>query len=153
MDTDDIAKTRLRLWLRLLKVSRQVEGELRQNLRQDYATTLPRFDVMAALERHPEGLKMSELSGELMVSNGNVTGIIDRLVKDGTVERESVDGDRRASRVRLTKSGLGEFTQQAKAHAGWIDRIFARMDNETAQTVTEMLEKVNSPKAPKGHNP
>ncbi len=152
MATDETAKTRLRLWLRLLKVSRHAENELRQSLRQEFATTLPRFDVMAALERFPEGLKMSELSGELMVSNGNVTGIVDRLVTDGTVERVAVDGDRRASRVKLTKTGLGEFTRQANAHGGWVDRIFAKMDADSAKTVTELLEKVNFAEAGKGHN-
>lgn len=75
------AKDRVRLWLRLLKVVRGIEGELRENLRREHNTTLPRFDVMSALSRHPEGLKMSQLSGVLRVSNGNVTGIADRLAK------------------------------------------------------------------------
>ena len=109
------SKDRLRLWLKVLKATRAVEAEIRENLRQDFATTLPRFDVMAALSRHPDGLKMSELSGVLRVSNGNVTGIVERLVDDGHVRREKVPGDRRASRVLLTPEGLAEFGRQAAA--------------------------------------
>ena len=142
-ETDTASKTRLRLWLRLLKLSRHVEGELRDNLRRNFATTLPRFDVMAALDRFPGGLKMSELSGVLMVSNGNVTGIIDRLETDGSVERIPVPGDRRASRVRLTAKGEKEFSLQATEHAAWISRIFEEIDDETAVTTMNMLEKVN----------
>ena len=84
---DILSKQRLRLWLRLLKTSRDVEGNIRERLRTRYDTTLPRFDVLAALYRNGKGLKMSELSGALRVSNGNVTGIVDRLVTDGAVVR------------------------------------------------------------------
>lgn len=152
-DHNDMVKTRLRLWLRLLKVSRHIESELRENLRQEYATTLPRFDVMAALERFPDGLRMSELSDVLMVSNGNVTGIVERLVGDGCIERIAVPKDRRASQVRLTPKGLKVFAQQATAHAGWIDRLFASFDGETAANVTDMLEKVNISSTKKGMKP
>ena len=79
------AKTRLRLWLRLLKVTRSVENDIREKLRVEFGSTLPRFDVLAALYQFPKGLRMSELSGLLKVSNGNVTGIVDRLVKDGLI--------------------------------------------------------------------
>lgn len=109
------AKARLRLWLRLLKVGRHIEGRLRENLRTKFDTTLPRFDVLAGLYRHPDGLKMSELSKLLIVSNGNVTGIIDRLVNGGLVLRVAVPGDRRASLVRLTEKGEHAFLQQASA--------------------------------------
>ena len=103
--TTPASKARLRLWLRLLRVTRTMEAEIREALRREHDTTLPRFDVMAALSRTETGLKMSELSGQLRVSNGNVTGIVDRLVQDGSVERLAVPGDRRAMQVRLTPSG------------------------------------------------
>ena len=96
----DDSKTRLRLWLRILSVSRLIEAELRERLRSEFDTTLPRFDVLAALQRARKGLKMSELSSVLRVSNGNVTGIVDRLVADGLVVRVPVAGDRRAMTVR-----------------------------------------------------
>ncbi|MAO26798.1 MAG: MarR family transcriptional regulator [Roseovarius sp.] len=119
------SKARLRLWLRFLKTSRIIESELREKLRQEFASTLPRFDVMAALSRYDEGLKMSQLSGVLRVSNGNVTGIVDRLAQDGAVVRVPVPGDRRASMVRLTKRGQEEFAAQAAAHEAWIDEMLA----------------------------
>jgi DNA-binding MarR family transcriptional regulator len=89
--------------------------------RTEFNTTLPRFDVMAALSRYPKGLKMSELSGVLKVSNGNVTGLVDRLADEGLLERVAVPGDRRASLVRLTAQGRADFAVQAEAHARWID--------------------------------
>ncbi|WP_278924296.1 MULTISPECIES: MarR family winged helix-turn-helix transcriptional regulator [Pseudophaeobacter] len=142
MSETDIAKDRLRLWLRVLKATRSVETELRENLRQGFATTLPRFDVMAALSQHVTGLKMSELSSVLKVSNGNVTGIVERLVEDGHVLREKVPGDRRASRVRLTPEGEAEFARQAAAHEQWIDGIFADVAPEAAQGMAEALDAV-----------
>ena len=136
------AKMRLRLWLRLLKVSRRIEAELRENLRSEFASTLPRFDVMAALSRYDGGLKMSELSGVLRVSNGNVTGIVDRLVADRIVVRVSVPGDRRASVVRLTQKGRDEFSRQADAHEGWIDQLLRGFSGGEAEDVSNRLEGV-----------
>jgi DNA-binding MarR family transcriptional regulator len=138
----DISKDRLRLWLRLLKATRSVESALRENLRQEFTTTLPRFDVMAALSQHRQGLKMSEWSSVLKVSNGNVTGIVERLVEDGHVLREKVPGDRRASRVRLTPAGEAEFARQAKAHESWIDQIFTGVAPEATQAMAEALDAV-----------
>ncbi len=137
--TEPDSKARLRLWLRLLRVTRQVENDLRERFRRDFASTLPRFDVMAALSRHPAGLKMSQLSGVLRVSNGNVTGIIDRLVEEGFVIRVPVEGDRRASAVRLTLEGLAEFNRQAGAHEAWIDQALDRLSAEDAQEMSDRL--------------
>lgn len=136
------AKSRLRLWLRLLKLSRKLEAELRENLRAEFATTLPRFDVMSALSRYPEGLKMSELSGVLRVSNGNVTGIVDRLVEEGLVVREVVEGDRRAFRVRLLPEGETEFARQAASHADWIDCALAGVPQERAERLVVLLDNL-----------
>src|SRR5262245_47708943 len=113
-----VSKARLRVWLRILKVSRIIERELRERLRVEFDTTLPRFDVMAALYRAEKGRNMSELSGVLRVSNGNVTGIVDRLVADGLIVRVPVEGDRRAMIVRLTKKGRTDFAELAEAHEG-----------------------------------
>tara|TARA_R110000787_G_scaffold73389_7_gene163428 strand:- start:794 stop:1243 length:450 start_codon:yes stop_codon:yes gene_type:complete len=134
-----VSKERLRLWLRLLKVVRGIESQLRDNLRQDFATTLPRFDMLAALSRHPEGLKMSQLSGVLRVSNGNVTGIADRLGEDGFVKRVPVPGDRRAMILRLTGAGRAEFTRQAAAHEQWIDQMLAGVSAKDARAMATRL--------------
>ncbi len=137
---DDAEKKRLRLWLRLLKVSRHIESELRERLRQQFGSTLPRFDVLAALYRCEDGLKMSELSSALRVSNGNVTGIIERLVGEGLVVREAIPGDRRAMRVRLTSDGRGDFAHMAAVHRGWINELLAGIDAADADLICQLLE-------------
>jgi DNA-binding MarR family transcriptional regulator len=133
------SKDRLRLWLRLLRLTRHVDGHLRDKLRVDFKTTLPRFDVMAALSRHPEGLKMSQLSGVLRVSNGNVTGIADRLAEEGLVERVPVPGDRRAMTLRLTPAGNSEFIGQATAHEGWINDMLSGISASDARAMAAQL--------------
>lgn len=134
------SKTRLRLWLRLLKLTRKVEAELRDQLRREFASTLPRFDVMAALSRYPDGLRMSEISGVLRVSNGNVTGIVERLVEDGFAHRAPVPGDRRALRVTLTERGVAEFAAQAAAHEAWIDGALAAVDPDRAERLIALID-------------
>lgn len=141
-DAEPASKARLRLWLRLLRLTRTIESDLRENLRRDHGTTLPRFDVMAALSRHRDGLRMSQLSGVLRVSNGNVTGIIDRLVEDGHVERVPVQGDRRASHVRLTAAGQDEFARQAAVHEVWIDKALENLDPQEAHAMTQRLAQL-----------
>ncbi len=135
-----LAKDRVRLWLRLLKVVRGLEQELRDTLRREHNTTLPRFDVMSALSRHPEGLKMSQLSGVLRVSNGNVTGIADRLSDEGLVERIPVPGDRRAMMLRLTPEGAAQFARQAQAHEDWINEKLRGISSEEARAMAARLQ-------------
>ena len=134
------SKARLRLWLKLLKATKHIEGELRENLRVTFDTTLPRFDVMAALYRSEPGLKMSELSSVLRVSNGNVTGIVDRLVDDAIIVRVPVDNDRRATTVRLTKSGRQQFAVMAASHEAWVDSLLEGVGLSEAQEMTDQLE-------------
>ena len=134
-------KTRLRLWLRLLKLSSGIEGELRKRLRDDHGTTLPRFDVMAALYRYPDGLKMSDLSDHLRVSNGNVTGILDRLTEEGLALRVAIPGDRRAHLARLTPKGGDVFVDLAKFHENWINDLLQGLSMEEAETVSILLEQ------------
>lgn len=136
----DLAKDRLRLWLRLLKAASGIEAELRRRLRDRYGTTLPRFDVMSALARSPEGLKMSEISDLLKVSNGNVTGIVDRLSEEGLAERQAVPGDRRANLVRLTPAGRVGFADLAAAHEGWIDEMLGGLNRTEIETLGGLLK-------------
>ncbi len=137
-------KERLRLWLRLLRATRMIEAELRERLKAEFDTTLPRFDVMAALFRAPDGMMMGELSRFLLVSNGNVTGIVDRLVSDGLVARAARDGDRRAFIVRLTKAGTALFRQMAAAHERWIDAMLSEVDPEEAGHLAATLRVFQS---------
>ena len=133
------SKQRLRLWLRLLTVTRKIEAELRERMRTEFDSTLPRFDVMAALSRHDQGLRMSALSGVLRVSNSNVTGIVDRLAEDGLVMRVPVAGDRRATLVRLTAKGAEVFARQAAEHEAWIDAMLAELSPEEARNYAARL--------------
>jgi len=135
-----LSKQRLRLWIRILRTARAIEAEVRERLRVEYNVTLPQFDVMAALERKPEGMTMTELSRFLMVSNGNVTGIIDRLVSDRLVTRQAPADDRRAIIVRLTPRGLKEFTAMAKAHQAWVDGLLSEFDATEADTLIRHLD-------------
>ena len=137
-----LSKQRLRVWLRLLSAHRVIEARLRENLREGHDTTLPRFDVLAALDRTRDGLRMSELSAQLKVSNGNVTGIVERLVADGLVERVAVQGDRRAMRVRLTQAGLARFAEMAAAHEAWIDEIMQNFEAEELETLITLLARI-----------
>lgn len=137
------SKVRLRLWLKLLKATKHVEAELRENFRTSFDTTLPRFDVMAALYRVEPGLKMSQLSSVLRVSNGNVTGIVDRLVVDGILVRVPVDNDRRATTVRLTQQGREQFAEMAASHEAWIDTLLDDIDVNEVQHLSDQLEHIS----------
>lgn len=140
---EPLSKARLRLWLKLLKVTRSIEGELRERLRTGHDSTLPRFDVMAALWRAPEGLRMSALSAALRVSNGNVTGIVDRLEAEGLVRRTPVDGDRRATTVRLTDDGRTAFARVAAEHEAWIDTLLGGVSGPEAARLLASLAAIS----------
>jgi DNA-binding MarR family transcriptional regulator len=118
----------LKLWLRMLSCTTQIETEIRRRLRRNFGVTLARFDYMAQLHRRPEGLKMSELSSRLMVTGGNVTGLTDELQRDGLVVRASHETDRRAWIVRLTAKGRRSFEAMARAHEEWILELFGGLD-------------------------
>src|SRR5258708_12414091 len=117
----------LRIWLRLLTCTQLIEKQVRARLRSQFATTLPRFDLMAQLERHPEGLKMNALSRLLMVTGGNVTAIVDQLEKEGLVERLEEPADRRAFCIRLTRAGEKSFAEMAPAHHPWVVEPLPRL--------------------------
>lgn len=117
----------LRLWLRLFTCTQMIERTIRARLRARFNTTLPRFDLMAQLQRNPQGLRMGELSQRLMVTGGNVTGITDQLVREGLVERRAIPEDRRAYAVRLTARGKRQFGSMAAAHEAWIIELLGSL--------------------------
>ncbi|WP_332815185.1 MarR family winged helix-turn-helix transcriptional regulator [Ramlibacter sp.] len=143
----------LRLWLRLLTCTQLVEKQLRTRLRERFDTTLPRFDLMAQLERAPEGLKMNELSRRMMVTGGNVTGITDQLVQEGLVDRVDVEGDRRAYRVRLTAKGRKLFNEMAQQHEEWIVQAFSALSDRDLATLHRLLGKVKEHTLERGQQP
>ncbi|WP_370643234.1 MULTISPECIES: MarR family winged helix-turn-helix transcriptional regulator [Mycetohabitans] len=134
----------LRLWLRWLTTTNLVQTALRKRLRAEFDMTLPRFDLMAQLERHPDGLKMSELSRRLMVTGGNVTGITDQLEKEGLVTRAEDPSDRRAYTVRLTPAGRALFDRMAAVHEQWIAELFGGLELDEKARLHQKLGKLKS---------
>jgi DNA-binding MarR family transcriptional regulator len=141
---DGDSKARLRLWVRLLRATRLVESETRERFKSKFNVTLPRFDVMAALYRKPDGMLMSEISRFLLVSNGNVTGIVDRLVQDGFIVRSQRNGDRRTSFVRLTVKGHAAFVEMATAHERWINELLGGVNARDAEQLSAKLKSFRS---------
>jgi DNA-binding MarR family transcriptional regulator len=148
MDREFIARrgdhSALRIWLRLLTCTQLIERRVRSGLREEFATTLPRFDLMAQLERHPEGLKMNELSRLLMVTGGNVTAIVDQLEKEGLVERLDDATDRRAFQIRLTRPGEKSFADMARAHEQWVVELLAGLTSRERDELLKLLAKLKS---------
>ena len=135
----------VRLWLRMLACTNRVENFVRQNLQLKFQTTLPRFDLMAQLERAPQGLKMSELSQRMMVTGGNVTGITDGLEKEGLVIRQIDPTDRRVFHVRLSAEGQRQFRRMAAEHEQWVIELFAGMSVKQKNQLVDLLGEL------KGH--
>jgi DNA-binding MarR family transcriptional regulator len=134
----------LRLWLRLLSATTRIEDTIRQRLREQFGITLPRFDLMAQLEREREGLTMGELSRRMMVTGGNVTTIVDQLEKEQLVQRESQPGDRRAFRVNLTPAGRQVFAVMAKAHEGWVVELLSPLSERQQAQLHKLLGSLKS---------
>ena len=143
---DPLSKRRLKMWIRLLGVTRKAESHLREFLRVGHATTLPRFDVMAALYRRQGGVTMSELSRMLLVSNGNATTVVDRLENDGFVRRTQSDADKRTVFVELTPEGLTQFDVLAGEHEQELTRVFATLSEADLDALTEILKRMGGAK-------
>jgi DNA-binding MarR family transcriptional regulator len=134
----------LRLWLRLLTCTQLVEKQIRTNLREDFSTTLPRFDLMAQIEKFPQGLKMNELSARMMVSGGNITAIVDQLQSEAFVERFADANDKRATLIKLTPAGRKYFTRMAREHETWIVDSFSGLEPREVQQLHSLLGKAKN---------
>ena len=143
----------VRVWLRLLSSSLQIEGEIRKRLRLRFGISLARFDYLAQLARHPGGLQMNRLSSFLMVTGGNVTGLTAELEREGYVQRAPSTEDRRAVRVRLTALGRREFTRMAAEHEGWVRELFEGLGPGAQQSLYEQLGRLRSHLAPRTEAP
>lgn len=139
----------LRLWLLLLACAAMIERHVRERLRDRFDITLPRFDMMAQLDREPQGLKMSELSRRLMVTGGNVTGLTDQLVAEGLVTRRGIPGDRRAYNVRLTPKGKRQFDAMAVEHEAWIVELLGEIPREAREALLESLGHLKTALTPR----
>ena len=134
----------LRLWLRLFTCKEVIETEVRRRLRDSFEVTLPRFDLLAQLERAPKGMTLGELSQRMMVSNGNVTGLAERLVEQGLLDRRAAPKDRRAQIVSLTAEGRRVFRTMARTHEDWIAEIFAGLDATEIEQLMTLLAKTKA---------
>jgi DNA-binding MarR family transcriptional regulator len=137
-------ESELRLWLRLLTCTTLIEGEVRRRLRQEFDVTLPRFDLMAQLDKAPGGMTLGELSQRMMVSNGNVTGLSERLMALGLLDRRQSRSDRRAQLVSLTAEGRRAFRAMARAHEGWIAEIFSDLTSADVEALMRLLAKTKA---------
>lgn len=137
-------KAELRLWLRLLATNTLIEAEIRRRLRERFDVTLPRFDLMAQLERKPHGMTLGELSQRMMVTNGNVTGLVERLLAEEVISRRQHKSDRRSHIVSLTEKGRRQFARMAKEHEDWIASMFGDLSQSEFATLTKLLGKLKT---------
>ena len=137
-------KDELRLWLRLFTCKELIESEVRRRLRASFDVTLPRFDLMAQLDRAPKGMTLGELSQRMMVSNGNVTGLVERLVEQGLIDRRPSEKDRRAQIVTLTAEGRRFFRAMARANANWIGEMLAELSQADIEALLRLLAKTKT---------
>ena len=137
-------KDELRLWLRLLTCTTLIEGEVRRRLRERFDVTLPRFDLMAQLDRAEDGMTLGELSRRMMVTNGNVTGLAERLVAEGLVARRQSASDRRSHMVRLTDRGRRQFRKMAEEHESWIADLFSGLSQKDVESLLTLLGKAKA---------
>lgn len=143
-ESPDSHKDELRLWLRMLACTTLIEREVRRRLHERFAVTLPRFDLMAQLDRAGEGMTLGELSRRMMVTNGNVTGLVERLVEEGLLSRRQAQEDRRAHIVRLTEKGRRQFRKMANVHEQWIADLFAGMSKDEVEKLLSLLGKAKA---------
>jgi len=134
----------LRLWLKLLTCSHLIENHVRKALAVQFKTTLPRFDLMAQLDRAPQGLQMNELSRRMLVTGGNITGIVDQLERAGLIVRTEDSADRRVYLVKLTQEGRRQFGQMAGEHESWIVNLFSGIPKREQQALNESLSRLRA---------
>ena len=138
------SKESIRTWLRLLSCETVIEQRIRSKFRENFSVTLPQFDVLSELEHANETLTMSQLSKELMVSNGNITGVVDRLEKNGLVKRVRPDHDRRIQFIELTDTGAAEFKRMAQHHEQWLEELFSGVSADEMNKLQALLLKTRN---------
>jgi DNA-binding MarR family transcriptional regulator len=141
-DAQEGKKQELKLWLRLLATTKLMSQEIRRRLRREFGATLPQFDLLAQLYREKDGLRLGELSSRTMVTNGNVTGLVERLEADGTIIRERLEDDKRVTVARLTEAGRAYFEGMAEAHERWIKEMMADVEPSVLSGLLKQLGSV-----------
>jgi DNA-binding MarR family transcriptional regulator len=141
-DPADGKKQEIRLWLRMLSTTKLISQEIRRRLRAEFGATLPQFDLLAQLDREPEGLRLGELSRRTMVTNGNITGLVGRLEQDGLIRLETPGDDRRVTVAVLTDQGRKAFANMARVHEAWLHEMMADVDPDTFPTMMSGIDQV-----------
>lgn len=136
-------KQELRVWLRMLSTTKLVSQEIRRRLRAEFGATLPQFDLLAQLDREPEGLRLGEISKRTMVTNGNITGLVERLEADGLVSRQTPGDDRRVTVARLTDAGRRVFAEMAAVHETWVQELMADIDQSTLSVLARNVDQLH----------
>lgn len=136
-------KQELRVWLRMLSTTKLVSQEIRRRLRAEFGATLPQFDLLAQLDREPEGLRLGEISKRTMVTNGNITGLVERLEADGLVSRETPGDDRRVTVARLTDEGRRVFAEMAAVHETWVRELMADIDQAALSVLANNVDQLH----------
>ena len=135
-------KQELRVWLRMLSTTKLISQEIRRRLRAEFGATLPQFDLLAQLDREPEGLRLGEISKRTMVTNGNITGLVERLEADGLLYRETPVDDRRVTVARLTDAGRRAFAEMAAVHETWLREMMADVDHGTFSVLARNIDQI-----------
>ena len=135
-------KQELRVWLRMLSTTKLISQEIRRRLRAEFGATLPQFDLLAQLDREPEGLRLGEISKRTMVTNGNITGLVERLEADGLLYRETPGDDRRVTVARLTDEGRRAFAEMAAVHETWLREMMADVDHGTFSVLARNIDQI-----------
>jgi DNA-binding MarR family transcriptional regulator len=141
-DTLDSSKQELRVWLRMLSTTKLISQEIRRRLRAEFGATLPQFDLLAQLYREPEGLRLGEISKRTMVTNGNITGLVERLEGDGLLVRETPGDDRRVTVARLTEAGRLAFAEMARVHESWLREMMIDVDQSAISSLTHNIDQI-----------
>jgi len=138
------SRPELRLWLRLLTCTTMIEREIRRRLAERFQITLPRFDLLAQLDKSPEGMTLGEISKRMMVTNGNVTGLVARIAEQGFVERRRDATDGRAQRIVMTPEGHEQFARMAREHGAWVRELLAGLDPTERDVMMGLLAKTKA---------
>lgn len=138
------ARPELRLWLRLLTCTTMIEREIRRRLAERFQITLPRFDLLAQLDKSPDGMTLGDISRRMMVTNGNVTGLVSRIAEQGYVERRRDTSDGRVQRIAMTEKGHEEFARMAREHGVWIRELLGELEPGEREVMMSLLAKTKS---------
>ena len=130
----------LRTWLRLTQIYQLLQQKLGRVL-ESAGLTLPQFDVLANLGM-TEGITQQELADKLLVTKGNVVGLLDRMESAGLLERRADPKDRRANRIFLTRTGREALHQTLPAHLAVIRRAMSRLSASDHQALFRLLEGI-----------